>query len=74
MLFIVISYIFENLEIASYTILIAAAEKAGEPEIVELCEQIRVQDQEMADWLKDALPGTTSQFIQRDETGQTARI
>jgi ferritin-like metal-binding protein YciE len=60
------SYVFENLEIASYTILIAAAEKANEPEIASMCSEIREQEQRMADWLKDHLPGTTMQFMQRD--------
>lgn len=68
------SYVFENLEIASYTILITAAEKANEPEIARICASIRDQEQEMADWLKDHLPGTTAQFIQRDVAEQRARI
>lgn len=68
------SYVFENLEIASYTILIAAAEKAGEPEIARICAGIRDQEQEMADWLKDHLPGTTAEFIQRDVADQRARV
>lgn len=50
------SYAFENMEIASYTILIAAAEKAGEPKIARICEDIRKQEQDMADWLKDPCP------------------
>ena len=68
------SYVFENLEIASYTILIAAAEKANEPEIARICETIRDQEQEMADWLKDHLPGTTTQFMQRDASEKRARV
>lgn len=68
------SYVFENLEIASYTILIAAAEKAGEPEIARLCGEIRAQEQAMADWLEDHLPGTTVQYMQRDMSDMRARV
>lgn len=68
------SFVFENLEIASYTILIAAAEKANEPQIARICSDIRDQEQEMADWLKDHLPGTTAQFMQRDAMDQQARV
>jgi ferritin-like metal-binding protein YciE len=67
-------FVFENMEIASYTILIAAAEKAGEPEIVRLCMEIREQEQAMADFLREHLPETTAQFMQRDATEQPARI
>lgn len=67
------SFAFENLEIASYTILIAAAEKASQPEIARLCTEIREQEQEMADWLKAHLAGTTDQFMQRDMMDMRAR-
>jgi ferritin-like metal-binding protein YciE len=68
------SFVFENLEIASYTILIAAAEKASEPEIARICAEIRDQEQAMADFLKEHLPETTAQFMQSDMTGQAARV
>jgi len=68
------SYVFENLEIASYTILIAAAEKANEYEIARICEGIREEEQEMADWLKEHLPGTTEMFMQRDIADVQARV
>lgn len=68
------SFVFENLEIASYTILIAAAEKAGEHQIAKICSDIRDQEQEMADWLKDHLPGTTAQFMQLDAADMRARV
>src|SRR5688500_14699125 len=41
------SYVFENLEIASYTSLIAAARTAGDIETQRACEQILPQEQAM---------------------------
>lgn len=67
------SYVFENLEIASYSILIAAAKEADEPEIARLCGEILDQEQEMADWLKEHLPETTVMFMKRDEADQQAQ-
>jgi ferritin-like metal-binding protein YciE len=67
------SYVFENLEIASYTILIAAAEANNQPEIAKLCNEILVQEQEMADWLKAHLAETTQQYLYRDITDMKAR-
>ena len=67
------SYVFENLEIASYTILIAAAEADNQPEIAKLCREILVQEQDMADWLKVHLPDTTMQYMQRDAADMRAR-
>lgn len=68
------SYVFENFEIAAYTILITAAEKANEPEIARICRAIREQEQDMADWLKDHLPGTTDMYMHRDSLDQRAKI
>jgi ferritin-like metal-binding protein YciE len=67
------SYVFENLEIASYTILIAAAEANNQPEIAKLCNEILVQEQEMADWLKTHLAEITQQYLYRDTTDMKAR-
>ncbi|MFU0507059.1 ferritin-like domain-containing protein [Pseudaminobacter sp. NGMCC 1.201702] len=61
------SYTFEHMEIASYTMLIAAAEKCGEPEIQRACEQNLREEQEMASWLEKNLPAVTQQFMARDE-------
>lgn len=67
------SYAFENMEIAAYTILSQAAEDAGYPEIVRICNEICQEEQAMADWLKDHLPSTTQQFLHLDQTEQRAR-
>jgi ferritin-like metal-binding protein YciE len=46
----------ENLEIASYEAIIAAAEVAGHPRIARICEEILADEEEMVDWLRDNLP------------------
>jgi len=67
-------YVFENMEIASYTILIAAADAAGDTETRSVCEQILVQEVEMAQWLLDHLPEITQAFLARDaEPGMQAK-
>ncbi|MBD9370128.1 ferritin-like domain-containing protein [Xanthomonas sp. XNM01] len=67
-------YVFENMEIASYTALIAAAQAVGDTETQRVCEQILVQEEAMAKWLRDHLPEITQQFLVRAETpGVTAK-
>jgi len=62
------SYAFEHMEIASYRVLIAAAEAVGDLETKRVCEQILVQEEAMAQWLADHLHGTVVKFLARDET------
>ncbi|TIP26416.1 MAG: ferritin-like domain-containing protein [Mesorhizobium sp.] len=62
------SYTFEHMEIASYTILIAAAESLGETEVVRACEENLREEVSMAEWLKDNLPATTEQFLAMADT------
>jgi ferritin-like metal-binding protein YciE len=70
----IMSYVFENLEIASYTSLIAAAELAGDEETKRACEQILPQEIAMARWLLDHIPGVTHAFLRRSATpGETAK-
>lgn len=61
-------YVFENMEIASYTVLIAAAEAAGDLQTREVCRQIIAQEQAMALWLLEHLPSTTNSFLERSAT------
>lgn len=61
-------YVFENIEIAMYTVLIAAAKAAGDAETQAICEQILPQEEAMAQWLKDHLPEITEAFIARSAT------
>lgn len=53
------SYVFENLEIATYTALLGAAKTVGDVETQRVCEQILPQEQAMADWLLAHLPELT---------------
>ncbi len=61
-------YVFEHMEIASYTALIAAADHAGDPETRRVCEQILPQEEAMAKWLRDNLPEVTKAFLTRAAT------
>jgi ferritin-like metal-binding protein YciE len=62
------SYTFEHMEIASYTILIAAANAAGETEVARICEQNLREEEAMAEWLERNLASTTAMFLARAET------
>lgn len=59
------TYVFEHMEIASYTILIAAAKANGDVETQRVCELILAQEIAMSDWLKDNMPELTFAFISR---------
>lgn len=68
------AYAFEHMEIASYRILIATAEAAGDMETRKICEQILEEEIAMAAWLEDNLPEITQRYIARVETpGVTAK-
>jgi ferritin-like metal-binding protein YciE len=68
-------YVFENLEIASYTTLIAAAQQAGDTATQAACEQIIVQEKAMAAWLLEHLPQLTQAFLARSATpGVEAKV
>ena len=68
-------YVFENLEIASYTSLIAAAKAAGDSATAASCEQILAQEKAMAAWLLEHLPQITQAFLTRSATpGVEAKV
>lgn len=68
-------YVFENLEIASYTALIGAANAVGDLATAAACEQILVQEQAMAAWLLENLPQITTAFLARSATpGVEAKV
>jgi ferritin-like metal-binding protein YciE len=62
------SYTFEHMEIASYTILIAAAEAAGENDVARICEENLREEEAMAEWLKNNLEPTTAVFLAMADT------
>lgn len=66
-------YVFENLEIASYTVLIETARRAGDIETEAVCQQILAQEKAMAAWMLEHMPSTVEAFLSRSETpGVTA--
>lgn len=65
-------YAFEHFEIASYRALIGAADKLGEEEIRETCEEILEEEEAMASWLETNLPDVTQQYLQRERTEHSA--
>jgi ferritin-like metal-binding protein YciE len=68
------SYAFEHMEIASYRALIAAAEACGDMQTKQVCEQILIEEEAMANWLAEHLPATVQKFLMRDQTdGTTAK-
>ena len=68
------SYAFEAMEIASYKILVIAAQQVGDQETARICEQILQEEKAMADWLEQNLPMLTENYLMREETpGATAK-
>jgi ferritin-like metal-binding protein YciE len=57
------SYTFEHMEIASYTILVAAAEACGDTTTAAICSRILKEEQAMAQWLADHTPQAGSSFL-----------
>jgi ferritin-like metal-binding protein YciE len=68
------SYAFEAMEIASYNILIATAEAAGDAETARVCRGILREEEAMADWLKQNIPALTLRYLRLEETpGATSK-
>jgi ferritin-like metal-binding protein YciE len=67
------SYAFEHMEIASYTVLVAAAQAAGESEVAHVCENILQQEKAMAAWHAEHTPAVVQQYLQRERAGQTSK-
>jgi ferritin-like metal-binding protein YciE len=59
----VADYAFENMEIATYRILVATANFVGDYETQKVCEEILSQEQEMASWLGQELIVMTQAFL-----------
>lgn len=67
------SYTFEQMEIASYTTLIAGAEAVGEPQAAQVLSGILAEEQAMAAWLAENLPGLTRSFLARQDSELQAK-
>lgn len=55
-------YATENFEIACYKALSIAADQLGEPEIAAVCREIQQEEQQMADWIRNNLPGVVREY------------
>jgi ferritin-like metal-binding protein YciE len=60
-------YTFEHMEIASYRIIIAAAEALGDQQTAMTCRQILAEEEAMAEWLADNIGSLTREFLDREE-------
>lgn len=58
---------FEHFEIASYRILVAAAEQAGDHETKRICEEILKEEVAMAAWLEQNTPNVVRQYMLREQ-------
>lgn len=58
-------YTFEHLEIASYTMLVNAAEELGDMELRQICAKNLSEEKAMASWLEEHSGILTSQFLAR---------
>jgi ferritin-like metal-binding protein YciE len=68
------NYTFEHMEIASYKMLIATAEEAGDMQSKRVCEENLREEEDMASWLEQHLAPMTRQFLLREEMpGATAK-
>jgi ferritin-like metal-binding protein YciE len=61
------SYAFEHVEIATYRVLIAAADELGETDASAVFNGILQEEIAMAAWLQHNLDDTTRLFLMRDE-------
>jgi ferritin-like metal-binding protein YciE len=66
-------YVFEHVEIASYTALIAAARAVGDTETQRCCETILPQEIAMANWLLENLPEVVTSYLARSQVGADAK-
>jgi ferritin-like metal-binding protein YciE len=62
------SYSFEQMEIASYRILIAAAEAIGDSETAAICKEILSEEEAMASWIQDNTPTLVRKYLKLDLT------
>lgn len=68
------SYTFEQMEIASYRILITAAEQLGDHEAVDVFTRCLEQEESMAAWLAGHTAEITRQFLSRSEIAQPSPL
>lgn len=59
------SYAAEHFEIASYTVIRAAAMELGDTETAAVCDEILLDEQDMAAWLRDSIPVVVAEHLQK---------
>lgn len=59
------SYTFEHMEIASYRILITAAEACGDTDVAKVCKGILAEEVAMAEWLDEHIGEITEAYLDR---------
>ncbi|MGE4336543.1 MAG: ferritin-like domain-containing protein [Pigmentiphaga sp.] len=69
----IFSYAFENLEIASYKSLIAAALQMGDQQTARACEDNLEEEIAMAEWLHGHIEQLTVQFLAKAQAGEPAK-
>jgi ferritin-like metal-binding protein YciE len=60
-------YTFEHMEIASYRILIAAADALGDDRTAAICEKNLSEEEAMAEWLAENIAPLTAEYLDREE-------
>lgn len=61
-------YATEQFEVGAYSALVAAAEELGQNEIAHLCGENLREDQLMAAWLEQRIPGVVAQAVAQRST------
>ena len=67
-----VNYAFENFEIASYRSLIALAEAGDFPSATSLLRETLGEEEAMAAWVLDSLPGLTLKYVGLSSLGEKA--
>lgn len=67
------SYTFEHMEIASYRILIAAAEEVEDAETSRICRKTLGEEEAMAEWLAENIEPLTRDYLSKQEKGERTR-
>ena len=61
------SYMMEHFEIACYTALSAAAERAGMPQVIDICERILPDEERTAQAILSSLPAEVTRYLYEAE-------
>ena len=64
---LVATYTCEQMAIASYQVLIAAADQVGDDETKQACEAILAEKKAMAEWVSQQLAPTVNEYLSRQQ-------